>query len=59
MKETYQIYWLMPDSTKVYHLDQEFGTPWQFHTYDEAFGAGQRIDRPSIEAKLMFEVVKR
>lgn len=59
MKEVYSIYWLMPDGTKVYHLDEEFGTPWRFYTYDEAYGAGHRLAKPSIEARLMFEVVER
>jgi len=58
MKETYSLYWLMPDGTKVYHVDEEFGTPWRFDTYDETFRVGHRLDRPSIDAKLMFEVVK-
>lgn len=57
MTQRYAIYWLLPNGTRVYHLDEAFGTPWKFDTYEQCYQVGQRLSRPSIDAKLMFEVV--
>lgn len=58
MRERYIFYWLKSDGTKVYHLDEVFGTPWQFDTYQEVFEVSQRLSRPSVDSKPYFEVVK-
>lgn len=54
----YQIYWLMPDGSKRYHTDTEFGTPWRFYSYETTYAVGQRLTPPRIDAKLMFEVIE-
>jgi len=54
----YQLYWLSKAGTRSYHLDPAFGTPWRFQTYESAYEVGQRLSRPSIEHKLMFEFIE-
>jgi len=54
----YQLYWLAKDGIRRYHADEDFGTPWRFYTYESAYEVGQRLTPPSIEHKLMFEVIE-
>lgn len=55
----YQIFWQLEDGTRQYHIDLNSGNPWRFYSYDECFGVGNRIDKPSINAKLMFEGIRK
>ncbi len=55
----YQVFWQLENGTKVYHSDPVSGNPWRFYSYDECFAVGNRIDKPSINAKLMFEGIRK
>jgi hypothetical protein len=58
MNERYYLYWVNPDGSRTFHLDEEFGTNWLFNSYDEAYGVGQRLTPPTIDSRLYFGVVK-
>jgi len=55
----YQIYWQLEDGTKRYHMDPVTARPWRFYTYDECFWAGNTIDHPFANAKVMFEAIRK
>lgn len=57
MKDRYTLYWLMPDGTRLYHIDTAFGTPWVYDTYEQLWQVAQRLSKPRIDAKICFDVV--
>lgn len=58
MYESYHLYWEKSDGTKIYHIDEQTGTPWRFHSYEEVYSVAQRMGVPTIDSRAKFEVVK-
>ena len=56
MTKRYYLYWLNPDNSKTFWLNETLGTESRFNSYEECYQIGSTLIPPHPMSRLYFEV---